>query len=71
MGSQSGPNEGVSLKQLRFSLQHHEGHEVPIKTKKDLRQGDPLPPFFFIIILEARSCMLDRSGEWGAFSFLP
>ena len=40
-------------------------------TKKDLRQGDPLPPFFFIIILEALSYMLDRSGEWGAFPFLP
>ena len=63
MGSQSGPNEGVSLEQLGLFLQHHEGHEVPIKTKKDLRQGDSLPPFLFIIILEDLSSMLGRSGE--------
>ncbi|KAI3761869.1 hypothetical protein L1987_52291 [Smallanthus sonchifolius] len=35
------------------------------KCEKGMRQGDPLSPFLFLVVMEALSCMLNRAREEG------
>ncbi|XP_022007725.1 uncharacterized mitochondrial protein AtMg01250-like [Helianthus annuus] len=35
------------------------------RCEKGMRQGDPLSPFLFLVVMEALSCMLDRAKEAG------
>ena len=38
------------------------------QSSRGLRQGDPLSPYLFVIVMEALSCLLKRAKEGG---FLP
>ncbi|XP_022042044.1 uncharacterized protein LOC110944705 [Helianthus annuus] len=40
------------------------------KCGKGMRQGDPISPFLFVVVMEALSCLLDKAKEDGIFSGL-
>ncbi|KAJ0855327.1 putative RNA-directed DNA polymerase [Helianthus annuus] len=38
------------------------------KCGKGMRQGDPISPFLFIMVMESLSCLIDKAEEVGVFS---
>ncbi|XP_022004030.1 uncharacterized mitochondrial protein AtMg01250-like [Helianthus annuus] len=33
-----------------------------------VKEGDPISPFLFVVVMEALSCLIDKAGEVGVFS---
>ena len=41
------------------------------KGAKGVRQGDPLSPYIFVVVMNALSKLLDTAAAHGVFSFHP
>ena len=48
------------LSTIRFSVLVNGSLAVFFQSSRGLRQGDPLSPYLFVVVMEAFSCMLKR-----------
>lgn len=55
----------------KFSISVHGSLEGYFKGEKGIRQGDPLSPFLFVIVMEMLSALLDTAVINGVFRFHP
>ncbi|KAJ0625065.1 putative RNA-directed DNA polymerase [Helianthus annuus] len=58
--------EGVLIS-ARSSVLVNGSPTFDFKCEKGMRQGDPLSPFLFLMVMEALSCMLNKACSLGAF----
>ncbi|KAJ0581115.1 putative RNA-directed DNA polymerase [Helianthus annuus] len=55
------------LKSARSSVLVNGSPMFEFKCAKGMRQGDPLSPFLFLVVMEALSCMIVKARRAGAF----
>ncbi|XP_026450628.1 uncharacterized protein LOC113350714 [Papaver somniferum] len=53
------------VEHVRFPVLINGSYEEYLKCKKGIRQGDPLSPFLFLIVVEALTAMMKKAHEDG------
>ncbi|XP_021995409.1 uncharacterized mitochondrial protein AtMg01250-like [Helianthus annuus] len=56
------------LSSARASVLVNGSPTFEFNCSKGMRQGDPISPFLFVVVMEALSCIFDKAVEVGVFS---
>lgn len=56
---------------VKYSINLNGSLEGFFAAGKGLRQGDPLSPYLFLLVMEAFTCILDANIEYGGFTYHP